>query len=75
MAPEAVIEMTDEEFELETPASHPARIRPGGLARFIRAHHSVGGDYTAERQKRQEENPQSLDEIWRDLEAKGLTQK
>jgi len=72
-APVAVTEMTEEEFERRTLEVIHREFGLGGLARFIRAYRSGRGDYTAERQ--QNPSPLTLEEIWRDMEAQGLTQK
>jgi len=72
-APIVVSEMTDEEFERRTLDLIQKEFGMKGVVRFIRAYRSGRGDYTAERQ--QNPSPLTLEEIWRDMEAQGLTQK
>jgi hypothetical protein len=66
-------EMTDEEFERKTLDVIAREFGPGGLVRFLMAFRSGHGDHTRERHK--ELDGVTLEEIWRDMEAKGLTQK
>ena len=76
MASPAVIPTSDfsaEEFERRTLAAIHREFGPGGVVRFLMEFRSGHGDYTAERQQRQ--NTETLEEIWAELEAQGLTQK
>jgi hypothetical protein len=68
-----VSDMTEEEFERRTLAAIHRELGPGGVARFLMAFRSGHGDYTAERQ--QNPDARTLDVIWRELEAHGLTDK
>jgi hypothetical protein len=66
-------EMTEEEFNRTVLRVIHREFGLGGLARFIRLNRSGTGNYTRERHKWQ--SNLTLEDIWRDMEAKGLTQK
>jgi hypothetical protein len=66
-------ELSEEEFERRTLAAIHREFGPGGVVRFLMAFRSGKGDYTAER--REWADKLTVDEIWRDMEAKGLIQK
>ena len=68
-----ISDISDEEFERRTLDAIEREFGPGGLARFLMTHRSGKGDYTAERQKNPD--PRTLDEIWQDLQARGLVQE
>lgn len=70
-APVITSDMTDEEFERKTLDVIAREFGPGGLVRFLMAFRSGHGDYTAERQ--QWKDKVTLEELWRDMEAQGLT--
>jgi hypothetical protein len=72
-APIPISDLSDEEFERRTLAAIHRELGPGGVVRFLMAFRSGKGDYTAECQKWQD--TVTLEEIWRDMEAQGLTQK
>jgi hypothetical protein len=66
-------DMTDAEFDHHVMAILARELGPGGFARYLMLHRSGHGDYTAERH--QWLGHLTLEEIWRDMEAQGLTQK
>jgi hypothetical protein len=65
--------MTDDQFDTYVMDVLARELGPGGYARYLMLHRSGPGDYTQDRQKWQADL--TLEDIWRDLEAKGLTQK
>ncbi len=66
-------EMTDEQFDRHAMKVLARELGPGGLARFIRLNRSGSGDYTRDRHKWLD--GVTIEEICRDMEAQGLTQK
>ena len=68
-----VSELSEEEFERRTLAAIHREFGPGGVVRFLVNFRSGCGDYTAERRTWQD--GLSLEDIWRDMKAQGLTQK
>jgi hypothetical protein len=72
-APIVTSDMTDEEFERKTLDVIAREFGPGGLVRFLIAFRSGHGDYTAERH--QWLDGLTVEDIRRDMEAQGLTQK
>ncbi len=64
--------MTDLEFSKEVMSILARELGPGGYARYLMLYHSGKGDYTAERQANPD--PRTLDEIWQELQARGLVQ-
>jgi len=74
MAHQAVTtEMTDEQFDSYVMDVLARELGPGGYARYLMLHRSGPGDYT--RDRHQWQAGLTLADIWRDMEAKGLTQK
>ena len=76
MAPPVVTpasDLSEEEFERRTLAAIHREFGPGGVVRFLVAFRSGKGDYTAERQTWQE--GLTVEDIWKQMEAKGLTSK
>ncbi len=66
-------EMTEEEFNRTVLRVIHREFGLGGLARFIRLNRSCSGDYTRDRHKWLD--GVTIEDIWRDMEAKGLAQK
>lgn len=74
MAHQAVTtEMTDEQFDSYVMDVLARELGPGGYARYLMLHRSGPGDYTRDRPKWQADL--TLEDIWRDMDAKGLMQK
>ncbi len=74
MAHQAVTpEMTDEQFDSYVMDVLARELGPGGYARYLMLHRSGHGDYTRDRHKWQ--SGLTLEEIWRNIESQGLTQK
>ncbi len=74
MAHQAITQnMTDAEFDRHVMGILARELGPGGFARFLMLHRSGKDDYTVDRQ--QWIGQLTVDEIWRELEAQGLTQK
>jgi len=74
MAHQAVTpEMTDDQFDRYVMDVLARELGPGGYARYLMLHRSGSGDYT--RDRHQWLDGVTIEEIWRDMEDKGLTQK
>jgi len=74
MAHQAVTpEMTDEQFDSYVMDVLARELGPGGYARYLMLHRSGPGDCTRDRHKWLD--GVTIEEIWHDMEAKGLTQK
>lgn len=74
MAHQAVTpEMTDEQFDSYVMDVLARELGPGGYARYLMLHRSGPSDYTRDRPKWQADL--TLEDIWRDMDAKGLMQK
>jgi hypothetical protein len=65
--------MTNEEFDTYVMDMLARELGPGGYARYLALHRSGTGDYTRDRHLWQA--GLTLEDIWRDMEAHGLTQK
>ena len=65
--------MTDEQFERHALTVLARELGPGGFAGYLMLFRSGKGDYTAERQKWQE--GLTVEDIWKQMEAEGLTAK
>lgn len=66
-------DMTDEEFDRHVMSILARELGPGGYVRYLALHRSGKGDYTAERHEWLDHL--TLDEIWNEMEARGLVQK
>ncbi len=74
MAHQAITtDMNDEQFDSYVMDVLARELGPGGYARYLMLHRSGPGDYTASRPKWQASL--TLEDIWNDMEAKGLTQR
>ncbi len=74
MTPEAsVLDLPEEVFRKQVYDIISRELGLAGYARFLMTFCSGHGDYTAERRKWQA--GLSLEDIWRDMEAQGLTKK
>jgi hypothetical protein len=68
-----IAQMTNEEFDHYVMQILACELGPGGFSRYLMLHRSGSGDYTAERHQWQADI--TLEQIWREMEAQGLTQK
>ena len=74
MTPEAsVLDLSEEDFRNRVFDIIARELGAAGYARFLMTFCSGKGDYTAERH--QWLDGLTIEDIWRDMEAQGLTQK